>query len=101
MNNKVTRFHLHEFLHGESHLAGPCLVALEVVLVESVEYLVVGEKAGVQLMVYEALVQGLVNSIERYRRSCREAFRRFAVVPRLVEDVAQSLLLLLAVGKHI
>ena len=52
----VADFELLDFLQRQRHLTGTRLVALEVVLVETVEYLVVGQQAGTGIVVDEAFV---------------------------------------------
>ena len=46
MHYEVAWFHLLKFLHRECHLARPCRVTAQTVLVETVKYLVVGEETG-------------------------------------------------------
>ena len=94
MHDEVARLHFLKLFHSESHLAGARRVAAQAVLVEAVEYLMVGEEACAQVVVGEALVQCPVHRFELY-----------VIVTRLylvaVEDVAQTLCLFLAVGKDI
>ena len=53
----VADLELLEFLQREGHLAGACALAAEVVLVEAVEDLVVGEEAHLQGVVDESCVE--------------------------------------------
>ena len=78
-----------QLLQGKGHLAAACLVALEVILMEAVEQLVVGEDAEVQGVVGKAFVQGLVDGGEGD-----------AVAP-VVEDGADAVGLLAAVATYI
>ena len=89
MHHVVAGSELVQLLQRESHLAATCLVALEVVLVEAVEKLVVGEDAQAQCVVGKALVQGLLHRGEGD-----------AVSP-ILEDGADAVCLLLAVATYI
>ena len=57
MDDIVAFLDLVEFLEREGEFARTCAVALEVVLVETVKYLVVGEDTELQVVVNEALMQ--------------------------------------------
>lgn len=61
MHKIVARLHLLQLLHRERHLPGACLVRLEVVFMEPVEDLMVGEAASLEIAVHEPLVHGLVH----------------------------------------
>ena len=89
MDHVVARLELVELLQREGHLAATCLVALEVILMETVEYLVVREEAGAEGMVSETLVERTVDR------------REGNVVAPLVEDGTQTVGLLHAVGQYI
>ena len=64
VHDEVAGFHLLQLLHRECHLARSGSVRLQVVLVEAVEYLMVGEEAQTQVVVGEALVQSAVDGSE-------------------------------------
>ena len=89
MHHVVANLELLNLFQRQGYLAAAGLVALQVVLVETVEYLVVGEQAEAQVVVYEALVQRLVDGGEA------------DVLVFFGEDVAQTLVLLLTVGQHV
>ena len=110
MHYVVAGCHLLQFLHGESHLSCACGVAPQTVLVETVEYLVVGEEAYFQRIVGKALVEGLINGCKRQRISYRDIFAKSIMRSLIatseaqfvaVEDVAKTSCLLLAVGKDV
>ena len=61
----VAHLNLVEFLERQCKLARARLVALEVVFVEAVEYLVVGEHAQFQVVVHKSLVHGAQHGRER------------------------------------
>ena len=84
----VARAELVELLERQGHLATAGTVALEVVLVKTVEQLVVGEDAQVQGVVGKAFVQGTVYGSELY------------VVAPFFEDVVQAVGLFLAVAAN-
>jgi hypothetical protein len=58
---------------------------------KTIEDLMVGEEAGPQVVVGEALVQGVVDRCEDDARPLGVNSRAFAVGANLVEDVLQSL----------
>ena len=89
MDYVVARFNRAEFLERESELARASAVALEVILVETVENLMVGEQTGLGYMVNEAFVERRVGRSERY------------VITTVGENGAQTFDLLLAVGKDV
>ena len=112
MNNVIARFHLLKFLHRECNLTRASLVRPQIVLVETVEYLMVGEETDAQSVVGEALMQGLVHRRERQPAAHALVFRTSAqclvvslviiIAPILaVENVAQPLRLLCTVGQYI
>ena len=90
VHHVVARLELVEFLQREGYLAAARLVALEVVLVEAVEQLVVGEDAQAQLVVGKAFVQGLL-----HRR------KGDLLAPALLEDGTDAVGLLGAVATDI
>ena len=59
VDDVVARFHLLQLLHSQRHLARTGGIGAQTVLVEAVEYLMVGEEAGLHRIVGKALVQGL------------------------------------------
>ena len=94
MHDEVARLHLLQLFHGESHLARACSIAAQAVLMETVEYLMIGKETHVQVVIGESFVQGLIHRLELY-----------VVVASLylfaVEYVAQTFCLFLAVGKYV
>ena len=64
VHDEVAGFHLLQLLHRERHLARAGCVRLKVVLVEAVEYLMVGEEAQTQIVVGETFVQSAVDGGE-------------------------------------
>ncbi len=95
VDHEVAGLKLHQFLEREGHLGVARVVGAQVILVEAVEDLVVGEEAEVQVVVGEALVQRVVDGGEAGRR-----LGHGQGAAALVQDVAQALVLLLAVGQH-
>ena len=59
MHHKITNLKLLDLLKREGHLSTAGLVALKIVFVETVENLVVGEDADFEVVVGEAVVEGL------------------------------------------
>ena len=104
MDDKVAGFHLLQFLHRQRHLAAAGAVTLEAVFVEAVEDLMIGEAADLQRVVDESLVDGFLHWSKFNRTLAPFAIlqcHRLARLVHTVEDVAQSFLLPLAVGKNI
>ena len=110
MYDEVARLHFLQFLHRQCHLSGPCSVRLEVVFMETVEYLVVRKEAQTEVGVGESLVQSVVNGRERDVVSYGESLRigRFLMAGVAystqfvaLENLLQSACLLLAVRKNI
>ena len=95
VHHEVAGFHLLQFLHGERHLSHAGGIRLEVVLMETVEYLVVGEETSLQVVVDEPLVECAVDRLERQGGRCED------IVGGRVEDILQPLYLFLAVGQDI
>ena len=89
VHHVVAQLELLQLLQRQRHLAAHGTFAAQVVLVVAVEYLMVGEKGHVQVVVAEAAVEGAVHG--------READAGLLVL----EDVLQAVGLLLAVGKDI
>ena len=87
VHHVVAHLKLLNLLQRQRHLAAAGLVALQVVFVETVEDLVVGEEAEPEVVVDETLVQRLVDALK-------------AEAALLCEDVLQSFYLLRAVGQH-
>ena len=101
MHDVVACFHFQQFFHCERHLACSRCIAAEVIFMESVEDLVVGEEAYFGVVVYESLMQGFI-----YRCKVDVAMRDTACCfgffeGSFIEDVSQSLILFGAVGKDI
>ena len=82
MNDVVALLNLVEFLERKGQLARAGTVALEVILVETVKNLVVGEDAHLQVIVHKALVQ------------CAQHGLKGDGVTAVFKDVAQALNLL-------
>ena len=110
MHNKVARLHFLQLFHSECHLARTRSVALEVVLVVSVEYLMVGEEAQAQVVIGKSLVQSMVDGCEVESVGYTQRFRigrptgmRVAQSLHLiaVEYIAQTTCLFLRIGKDI
>ncbi len=102
MHDIVAGVHFLQLLHRESHLSAARRVGTQTVFMETVEYLVVGEHADAQGVVGKATVERLLHRLKghRFGRNLR-AVGHLLVLRHLVEDVAQTLVLLLAVGKDI
>ena len=66
MHHKVANLKLLDLLQREGHLTTTGLIALEVVLMETVEDLVVGKDADTQIVVCKALVEGILDWSEGY-----------------------------------
>ena len=86
----VAHFELLDFLQRQRHLAATCLVALQVVFVEAVKYLMVGEEACLQVIVDESLVQSFVNRDEYFRKNVLQSFLLLLAICQDVESVALS-----------
>ena len=89
MYDVVAHFNLVQFFQREGEFARASAVALEIIAVESIENLVVGKHAHLQLVVNEALVNGAF-----YRGK-----RNFVVA--VVENHTQARGLLLAVAEDV
>ena len=90
MDHKVANLELQDLLQREGHLTTAGLVALEVILMETVEYLVVGEEADAQIVVGKTLVKGILDGGKNH----------IGDSPRC-ENFLQTLVLFLAVGEDI
>ena len=60
MHDEVARFHLLQLFHRQRQLAGACAFAFEIVFVETVEYLVIGEKADAKVVIHISCMQSKV-----------------------------------------
>ena len=89
VHNVVARGELVQFLERKADLSATSLVALEAVLVETVEDLVIGEKRHVEIVVDEALVNGPVDGGEGQ-----------ALVP-VLKDHPDTVGLFLLVGQYV
>ena len=90
MHDIITRLHLLQFLQGECHLSRTGSIASQTVLMEAVEYLMIGEQTDLLVIVNESLMECLVHRHEGN-----------GLLRHTVEDLAQTLLLLGAVGQDI
>ena len=61
MHNEVTRLHLLQLLHGESHLTPLGTLTLKLVFVEALEYLVVGKEDHLHAVIDISLMNGSLN----------------------------------------
>ena len=98
VDDVVAGLHLLQFLHRDGDLTRPRLVRPDAVLMEPVENLMVGEAANLHVVIDETLMNGAVDGDEWHGIVCGLII---AAAVHLVEDVAQTLLLLLAVGEDI
>ena len=64
MHQEVTILHFLNLFHGESHLASTSTVALEIVFMETVEYLMVGKEASMKVVIDKSFMQSLVDRNE-------------------------------------
>ena len=90
MHNEVTRLHLLQLLHGESHLTPLGTLALKLVFVEALEYLVVGKEDHLHAVIDISLVNG---SLNRGRKGGGDN--------RVFENLRKTFLLLVAVGQNV
>ena len=90
----VADFHFLQLLHRQRHFSCPRLLAFEVVLVESVENLVVGEETRLQIVVDETIVERFIDSDESSVLVPRTSFLG-------LHDLLQPLMLLLTVRQNI
>ena len=88
MHHVVANLELLDLLQREGHLTTARLVALQVVLMETVEDLVVGKDTDVQVVIDKTLVESILDGIEGY----------FCL---LGKNIFQSLILLLTVGTDV
>ena len=94
VNDVVAGFKLADFLEGERHFCVTGVVGTQIVFVEAVEDLMIGVECGANRRVAETFVQSEVDGGEK------RAFGLLAGgLHQLGEDVAQTFLLLLAVGQ--
>ena len=89
MHYIVAYLELLDLFQRQGHLATTRLVALEVVLMETVEYLVVCKEADAQVIIGKALMKRLI-----YRRKDESLILR-------LKDLLQTFVLFLAIGKDI
>ena len=94
VNHVVAGLKLADFLEGERHFCVTGVVGTQIVLVEAVEDLMIGVKRGTDRRVTEAFVQREVDRREKCTLSLL-----VGGLHQLGEDIAQTLLLLLAVGQ--
>ena len=59
MNDKVTRLHLLKFLHSKCHLTGTSRLSTEIVLMETLKNLVIGEETEAEVVIHESLMKSL------------------------------------------
>ena len=89
VNNIVAQLKLLYFLQRERHTSAVGFLALEVVLVEAVKYLMVGEETGLQVIVHITGMKSALHGGES--DSCL----------LVLENLTQAFGLLLAVGKNV
>ena len=90
MHHEVANLELLDLLQRERHLTTTGLVALQVVLMETVEDLMIGKETDAEVVVGKALVERLFNRRKSHIGDC----------PRC-ENFLQAFVLLLAVGEDI
>ena len=88
VNNIITCLNLLEFLKTQGKLAPTGAITFQIIFVEAVEYLVVGEEAYLLLVVGEAFVDGMVYGGETY------------LIATVFENILQSLVLIRCVAKY-
>ena len=89
MHHIVAYLELLDLLQRQRHLATTRLVALEIVLMETVEYLVVCKEANAQVIIGKALMKRLID-----RRKDESLILR-------LKDLLQTFVLFLTIGKDI
>ena len=94
VNDVVSGFKLADFLESERHFCVPGVVGTQIVLVEAVKDLMIGVKRGTDRRVAETFVQSEVDGGEKCTLDSLTGG-----LHQLGEDIAQPLLLLLAVGQ--
>ena len=94
VNHVVAGLKLADFLEGERHFCVPRVVGTQIVFVEAVEDLMIGVERGADRRVAETFVQSEVDGREKCALDLLTGG-----LHQLGEDVAQTLLLLLAVGQ--
>ena len=82
MHHKVANLELLDLLQRERHLTTTGLVALEVVFMETIEYLMVGKETDTQVVVSKTLVEGLINAyyLRGKRKEERDLFEAESTV---------------------
>ena len=93
MHNEVAHLELLDLLQRKSHLTTTGLVALQVVLMETVKDLVVGKETNAQVVIHKTFMKGSVNAHKRALRGERCVLT--------IVNVFQTLDLFLTVGKDI
>ena len=104
MHHIVAHLELLNLLQRQRHLTTTGLVALEVVLMEAVENLMVGEEARFQVVVGKALVEGFVDRDDRGRWKVERGRRivcRWCILFARSKNFLQAFLLLGAVCQDI
>ena len=91
----VANLELLNLLQRKRHLTATCLVALKIVLVETVKDLMVSKDADMKVVVDEAFVQGILN------RNKRGNGRQRMLTAHLSKDIPQSFILFLTVCTYI
>ena len=95
MNNKVTNLKLLYLLECQRHFTATGLVALKVVLMESVEYLMIGKETHFKIIIDKTLMQSFFN---RGKTNCA----MFALcLGTLRKDILKTLILLGTISKNI
>ena len=93
MHYIVAYLKLADLLKGKSHFAASRLFGAEVILVETVEYLVVGEEACFQHVINKTLVQGLVNR-DKVFQYLLQSFLLFPAVGQDIHLISHQLIIL-------
>ena len=89
MNDVVTRFKLHKLLQRESHLCIAGMIGLEIVFMESIEYLMVCQATDVQILIGKSLVKCTFHGLKAHPAM------------HLSEDIGQALRLFRTVGQNV
>ena len=85
MYHIVSRFKLIKFLQRKRNFSAACLVAAEIVFVETVEYLMVSEYTQTHCMIHEAFMKSAIHWFKYY------------IISPLLEYIPQSVSLFGAV----
>ena len=89
MHNKVARLHLLQFLHRQRHLTGTSCIGSQIILMETVEYLMVCKETTFFVLINESLVNGLLH---------RHESNLITTQLLTIKDIFETLLLLLAIS---